>query len=154
MTTDEIVYLNLMHLIEKNGLNERICTGCCEISPNYLVNYRKGRTKHFKIRDLVKLAEFFDVSLDYLCQYKNTKDEFFRPKYKMKSRDEHVLLYAFKKLDPVGRINTGLSLFNDSYQLYKNVEEIKANKDSENAPAETPTEQTAQEVPVNEDVAA
>ncbi len=57
-------------------------------------------------------------------------------------------------VDPVGRINTGLSLFNDSYQLYKNVEEIKANKDSENAPAETPTEQTAQEVPINEDVAA
>ncbi len=105
MTTDEIVYLNLMHLIEKNGLNERVCTGCCDISPNYFVNYRKGRTKHFKIRDLIKLAVFFDVSLDYLCQYKNTKDEFFRPTYKLKSRDEKVLLYAFKKLDPVGRIN-------------------------------------------------
>ncbi len=105
MTTDEIVYLNLEHLIEKNGISERVCTGCCEISPNYFVNYRKGRTKHFKIRDLIKLAVFFDVSLDYLCQYKNTKDEFFRPTYKLKSRDEKVLLYAFKKLDPVGRIN-------------------------------------------------
>lgn len=105
MTVDEIVYLNLMHLIEKNGINERVATGCCNVSPNYLVNYRKGRTKHFKIRDLVKLAEFFEVSVDYLCQYKNTKDEFFRPTYKMKSRDEKVLLYAFKKLDPVGRIN-------------------------------------------------
>lgn len=105
MTTDEIVYLNLMHLIEKNGLTERICTGCVEVSPNYFVNYRKGRTKHFKICDLVKLAAFFDVSLDYLCQYKNTKDEFFRPTYKLKKRDEKVLLYAFKKLDPVGRIN-------------------------------------------------
>ncbi len=118
MTTDEIVYLNLMHLIEKNGLNERICTGCCEVSPNFLVNYRKGRTKHFKIRDLVKFADFFDVSLDYLCQYKNTKDEFFRPKYKMKSRDEHVLLYAFKKLDPVGRINV-------SDAINKELEETK-----------------------------
>ena len=118
MTTDEIVYLNLMHLIEKNGLNERICTGCCGVSPNYLVNYRKGRTKHFKIRDLIKLAEFFDVSLDYLCQYKNTKDEFFRPKYKMKARDEHVLLYAFKKLDPVGRINV-------SEAINKELEETK-----------------------------
>lgn len=105
MTTDEIVYLNLMHLIEKNGINERVCTGCADVSPNYFVNYRKGRTKHFKIRDLVKLAVFFDVSLDYLCQYKNTKDEFFRPTYKLKKRDEKVLLYAFKKLDPVGRIN-------------------------------------------------
>lgn len=105
MTTDEIVYLNLMHLIEKNGINERVCTGCADVNPNYFVNYRKGRTKHFKIRDLVKLAAFFDVSVDYLCQYKNTKDEFFRPTYKLKKRDEKVLLYAFKKLDPVGRIN-------------------------------------------------
>lgn len=105
MTTDEIVYLNLMHLIEKNGITERICTGCAEISPNYFVNYRKSRTKHFRICDLVKLAAFFDVSIDYLCQYKNTKDEFFRPNYKLKKRDEKVLLYAFKKLDPVGRIN-------------------------------------------------
>ncbi len=105
MTTDEIVYLNLVHLIEKNGINERVCTGCADVSPNYFLNYRKGRTKHFKIRDLVKLAAFFDVSLDYLCQYKNTKDEFFRPTYKLKKRDEKVLLYAFKKLDPVGRIN-------------------------------------------------
>ena len=105
MTTDEIVYLNLMHLIEKNGINERICTGCTGVGPNYFLNYRKGRTKHFKIRDLVKLSAFFEVSLDYLCQYKNTKDEFFRPNYKLKPRDEYVLLYAFKKLDPVGRIN-------------------------------------------------
>ena len=105
MTTDEIVYLNLIHLIEENGITERVCTGCCDVSPNYFVNYRKGRTKHFRISDLIKLAEFFDVSLDYLCQYKNTRDEFFRPSYKLKKRDEKVLLYAFKKLDPVGRIN-------------------------------------------------
>ena len=123
MTTDEIVYLNLMHLIEKNGINERICTGCCEISPNYLVNYRKGRTKHFKIRDLVKLADFFDVSLDYLCQYKNTKDEFFRPKYKMKPRDEHVLLYAFKKLDPVGRIHVSEAINKELLETKKREKE-------------------------------
>ena len=48
---------------------------------------------------------FFDVSLDYLCQYKNTKDDFFRPTYKLKPRDEKIILNAFKKLDPVGRIN-------------------------------------------------
>lgn len=105
MTVDEIVYLNLTHLIEKNGINERVCTGCADVSPNFFVNYRNGRTKHFKIREIVKLAAFFDVTLDYLCQYKNTKDEFFRPKYKLKPRDEHILLYAFKKLDPVGRIH-------------------------------------------------
>lgn len=105
MTTDEIVYLNLIHLIEKNGLTERICTGCTDVSPNFFVNYRKGRTKHFRICDIIKFAAFFEVSLDYLCQYKNTKDEFFRPKYKLKPRDERVILYAFKKLDPVGRIN-------------------------------------------------
>ena len=105
MTTDEIVYLNLTHLIEKNGITENICTTCCDISSNFFTNYRKHRTKLFRICELKKLAVFFDVSLDYLCQYKNTKDDFFRPTYKLKPRDEKIILNAFKKLDPVGRIN-------------------------------------------------
>ena len=128
MTTDEIVYLNLMHLIEKNGITEKICTGCCELSPNYFTNYRKHRTKHFRICDLKKLAVFFEVSLDYLCQYKNTKDEFFRPTYKLKQRDERVILNAFKKLDPVGRINVS-ALINAELEETKKREKEKILKD-------------------------
>ena len=136
MTVDEIVYRNLMHLIEKNGINERITTGCCSVSPNFLVNYRKGRTKHFKIRDLVKLAAFFDVSVDYLCQYKNTRDEFFRPTYKLRSRDEKVLLYAFKKLDPVGRINVSEAISAELLQTKKREKEVVKNKQREGKLAE------------------
>ena len=50
------------------------------------------------------LADFFGVDIGYLCSYKNSRDEFFVPKYKMKQRDEKMLLAAFKRLDPVGRI--------------------------------------------------
>lgn len=131
MTVDEIVYLNLIHLIEKNGITERVCTGFSDISPNFFVNYRKGRTKHFKIRDLVKLAAFFEVSLDYLCQYKNTKDEFFRPNYKLKSRDEKVLLYAFKKLDPVGRINVSDAINSELAETKKREKDNRLKKQTE-----------------------
>jgi len=131
MTVDEIVYLNLTHLIEKNGLNERVCTGCCDISPNFFLNYRKGRTRHFRICDLVKLAAFFEVSLDYLCQYKNTKDEFFKPKYKLKPRDEYVLLYAFRKLDPVGRIHVSDAINAELLETRKREKENKLKKQAE-----------------------
>lgn len=131
MTVDETVYLNLIHLIEKNGINERVCTGCAGVSPNYFANYRKGRTKHFRICDLVKLASFFEVSLDYLCQYKNTKDEFFRPNYKMKSRDEKVLLYAFKKLDPIGRINVSEAISAELTETKKREKENTLKKQNE-----------------------
>ena len=131
MTVDEIVYLNLIHIIEKNGLNERICTGCTGVGPNYFLNYRKGRTKHFRICDLVKLAAFFEVSLDYLCQYKNTKDEFFKPTYKLKPRDEYVLLHAFKKLDPVGRIHVSDAINAELQETLMREKEAKFKKRSQ-----------------------
>lgn len=104
MNIDSIIYQNLEHLIEKNGLTEHQCAISCGLNLNYFVNYRKGRTKHFKIHDLIELANFFDVDLDYLCSFKNTRDDFFTPKYKLNQRDEKMLLSAFKRLDPVGRI--------------------------------------------------
>ncbi len=104
MNVDSIIYQNLEHLLEKNGITERQCLIPCGLNLNYFVNYRKGRTKHFKIHDLMILADFFDVDINYLCCFKNTRDEFFVPKYKLKQRDEKMLLSAFKRLDPVGRI--------------------------------------------------
>ena len=123
MTTDEIVYLNLTHLIEKNGINENVCTTCCDLNLNFFTNYRKHRTKHFRICDLKKLAVFFDVSLDYLCQYKNTKDDFFRPVYKLKPRDEKIILNAFKKLDPVGRIHVSEAINKELIETKKREKE-------------------------------
>ncbi|MBR0276871.1 MAG: hypothetical protein IJQ50_00200 [Clostridia bacterium] len=99
-----MIYQNLEHLLDKNGITERQCVISCGLNLNYFVNYRKKRTKHFKIHDLMILADFFDVDINYLCDYKNSRDEFFVPKYKLKQRDEKMLLSAFRRLDPVGRI--------------------------------------------------
>lgn len=104
MNVDSIIYRNLEHLLEKNGITEKQCATDCGLNLNYFVNYRKKRTKHFKVHDLVKLAEYFEVDISYLCSFKNTRDEFFTPSYKLRQRDEKMLLAAFKRLDPVGRI--------------------------------------------------
>ena len=104
MNIDSVIYQNLEHLLEKNGITERQCVISCGLNLNYFVNYRKKRTKHFKVHDLMILADFFDVDINYLCSYKNSRDEFFVPKYKLKQRDEKMLLSAFRRLDPVGRI--------------------------------------------------
>ena len=104
MNVDSIIYRNLEHLLEKNGITERQCVISCGLNLNFFVNYRKKRTKHFKIHDLAKLADFFDVDIGYLCDFRNTRDEFFVPMYKLKQRDEKMLLAAFRRLDPVGRI--------------------------------------------------
>lgn len=119
MNIDNIVYQNMEHLIEKSGLTERLCTTACNLNPNFFVNYRKGRTKHFRICDLVEIAAFFDVSLDYLCHFENTRDDMFLPRYKLKARDEKVIMYGIRRLDPVGRINIAEHLG----------EEIKASKE-------------------------
>jgi len=104
MNVDSIIYRNLEHMLEKNGITEKQCATDCGLNLNYFVNYRKKRTKHFKIHDLVKLADYFEVDISYLCDFKNTRDEFFVPNYKLRQRDEKMLLAAFKRLDPVGRI--------------------------------------------------
>ena len=104
MNVDSIIYRNLEHMLEKNGITEKQCATDCGLNLNYFVNYRKKRTKHFKIHDLVKLADYFEVDINYLCDFKNTRDEFFVPNYKLRQRDEKMLLAAFKRLDPVGRI--------------------------------------------------
>ena len=104
MSVDGVIYQNLEHLLEKNGITERQCAITCGLNLNYFVNYRKKRTKHFKVHDLMVLADFFGVDINYLCSYKNARDDFFVPKYKLKQRDEKMLLAAFRRLDPVGRI--------------------------------------------------
>ncbi len=110
MNIDSIVYRNMEHLLTKYGISERLCTISCNLNPNFFVNYRKGRTKHFRICDLISVAAFFEVSMDYLCQYKNVSDEFFQPKHKLKPRDEKVIMNGIHKLDPIGRINIAAAL--------------------------------------------
>ncbi|MDD6736287.1 MAG: hypothetical protein PUE13_08285 [Clostridiales bacterium] len=103
MNVDTVIYNNVERLIEEYGLSESTCTAQCGLSANFFTNFRKGTTKHFKVCDVIELAVFFGVSLDYLCDYKNTRSDFFMPKQKMVPCDEKRLVAAFKKLDATGR---------------------------------------------------
>lgn len=105
MTVDEAIYRNITHLLEINGISERNCLISCGLNFNFFSNYRSKKTKHFRVCDIACIAELFDVSIDYLCQYKNSKEEFFVKKYKLRKRDEKVLLRSFRKLDGVSRIS-------------------------------------------------
>lgn len=104
MTIDDAIYRNVMHLLEKNGITERNCIISCGLNFNFFSNYRSKKTKHFRVCDVEKLASLFDVSIEYLCQYKNSSDDFFKAKYKLKKRDARVLVAGFRKLDGESRI--------------------------------------------------
>ena len=104
MTIDSIIFQNIEHLIETTGVTEHQCVLSCRLNSNFFTNYKKGKTKHFKICDIVEIARFFDVDISYLCDFGNARDDFFMPRYKLNKRDEKTLLAAFKRLDPVGRI--------------------------------------------------
>ncbi len=130
---DEILYRNMQHLLEKYGISERHCTLNCRLNPNFFVNYRKGVTKHFRVCDIMEVARFFEVSIDYLCKYENSSDSFFMPKYKMKPRDEKVLLNGIKKLDPVGRIHIAEMLNDEIAKTRERVFAERAEKRRNNA---------------------
>ena len=104
MTVDEAIYRNVMHLLEKNGISERNCLLSCDLGFNFFTNYRNKKSRHFKVYDIAKIAALFEVSIDYLCDCKNSSDDFFKPKYKLRKRDEKVMMTAFKKLDRESRV--------------------------------------------------
>jgi len=104
MNIDSVIFQNIEHLIETTGITEHQCVLACNLNSNFFTNYKKGKTKHFKIHDIVEIARFFEVDLAYLCDFANTRDDFFVSKHKLNKRDEKTLLVAFKRLDPVGRI--------------------------------------------------
>ncbi len=125
MNVDSIIYQNLEHLIETTGVTEHQCILSCGLNSNFFSNYRNGKTKHFKIHDIIELAHLFEVDLNYLCDFKNTRNEFFVPKYKLQKRDEKTLLAAFKRLDPVGRINVADAI---SREINNSKERLKQQK--------------------------
>ena len=104
MTVDEAIYRNTMHLLEKNGISERNCALSCGLCVNFFSNYRNKKFRHFKVCDIAKIASLFEVSMDYLCDCKNSNDDFFKPKYKLRRRDEKVMMTAFRKLDRESRV--------------------------------------------------
>ncbi len=105
MNIDNVIYNNIVKLIEENGLTEKICMERCELNKDFLTNYRRGRCQHFKACDVVKIARLFGVSPDYLCDFKNTRKDFFIAKSVMEKCDEKRLSESFGRLDLISKSN-------------------------------------------------
>lgn len=101
---DSIVYRNMMRLLAENGYSESQVTSVLGLNPHFFSNYRNGKTKHFRICDLAVIAEYFEVSLDYLCEFKNTRDDFFIHKNKILRKNEKILMTGIKKLDAESKL--------------------------------------------------
>ena len=62
--------IRLRKLRERRGMNRKALSECCGLSKNTVARYERGeRTPD--IEDATKIADFFEVSLDYLCGRKN-----------------------------------------------------------------------------------
>lgn len=60
----------LQKLRERRGMNRKALSEVCGLSKNVVARYERGeRTPD--IEDAAKLADFFGVSLDYLCGREN-----------------------------------------------------------------------------------
>ena len=60
-------YVLIEELCKKNGVN--ITTLCreCKIPRSSLTDYKMGRIKSLSIGTLCKIADYFDVSVEFLC---------------------------------------------------------------------------------------
>lgn len=70
------VYDLIEELCQKKGIN--ITTLCreCKIPRSSLTDYKKGRIKSLSTDTLCKIADYFDVSVEYICTGKeNTIQE-------------------------------------------------------------------------------
>lgn len=60
----------LQKLRERKGMNRKALSECCGLSKNVVARYERGE-RIPDIYDATKIADFFEVSLDYLCGRKN-----------------------------------------------------------------------------------
>ena len=69
--------LNIYTLIEElcRGKNITVTTLCkeCKIPRSTLTDYKKGRIKSLSAGILCKIADYFDVTVDYLCGISSEK---------------------------------------------------------------------------------
>lgn len=124
MTIDEVIYRNIIRLMEENGLTETLCAISCGLNPGFFTKYRSTKNRHFRVCDISKIAALFGVTLDYLCDFKNTSDFLFVKSYKVKERDAKVLMRAFRKLDGESRIKLSEHMLHE-IELTKEREKIR-----------------------------
>lgn len=70
------IYELIEELCMKKGINiTRLCKDC-NIPRSTMTDYKKGRIKSLSLNTLTKIADYFDVSLSYLCNFpERTRDE-------------------------------------------------------------------------------
>jgi len=56
----------ILTLIRKKGVTEKECLKQCGINTSFLTDWKNGRIKNPSYDKLVKIAQYLDVSLDYL----------------------------------------------------------------------------------------
>lgn len=60
----------LMRLRERRRMNRKAMGECCGLSKNIIGMYERGE-KEPSLKTLIKIADFFEVSTDYLLGRKN-----------------------------------------------------------------------------------
>ena len=84
----------LRRLRDKNGIKRYILSQRCGLHPDAIRRYERGEAEP-DLRSLIAIADFFGVSLDYLCGRDQDRSEGSRPKKKKKrDRDQGLPLYA------------------------------------------------------------
>jgi transcriptional regulator with XRE-family HTH domain len=56
----------LQRMRERRGMNRKALAECCGLSKNTVARYERGERVP-SIEDAEKIADFFEVSLDFLC---------------------------------------------------------------------------------------
>ena len=64
----------LQQLREQKGINRKTLSELCGLSKNTIARYERGERVP-KLDDAEAIADFFDVSLDFLCGRKNFETE-------------------------------------------------------------------------------
>lgn len=69
------VYDLIEELCRKKGVNVTTLCRECKIPRSSLTDYKKGRIKSLSTDTLCKIADYFDVSVEYLCTGKESSSD-------------------------------------------------------------------------------
>lgn len=89
----------ILSLIKKNDITEKELLKQCGINTSFLTDWKNGRIKNPSFDKLVKIAQYFDVSLDYLTGRTDNPDIINNNNEQNISEDEEELLEDFRLLD-------------------------------------------------------
>ena len=62
------IYTRIEKLCKERGINITMLCTACSIPRASLSDYKNGRKKSLSADTLLKIAEYFEVSVDYICR--------------------------------------------------------------------------------------